>query len=83
MMYECVMSCIDTHPSYINEVRDMTHVLISADRGLCKEIVLGCVRWRDMLDELVVYRQKGTKKQVFMSESRTSYEGHIYESCHI
>jgi len=50
------------------------HVLISADRGLCKEIVLGCVRWRDMLDELVVYKQKGSKKQVFMSESRNSYE---------
>ena len=34
-----------------------------ADRGLCKEIVLGCVRWRDMLDELVIRRQKGSRKQ--------------------
>lgn len=34
-----------------------------SDRGLCKELVLGCVRWRDMLDELVVKRQKGRRKQ--------------------
>ena len=23
------------------------------DRALCKEVVLGCVRWKDMLDMLV------------------------------
>ena len=27
--------------------------LSAADRALCKELVLGCVRWKDMLDMLV------------------------------
>jgi 16S rRNA (cytosine967-C5)-methyltransferase len=34
-----------------------------SDRGLCKELVLGCVRWRDMLDALAAKRQKGSRKQ--------------------
>ena len=33
--------------------------LSPSDRGLCKELVLGCVRWRGMLDQLVALKQKG------------------------
>ena len=36
--------------------------LSPADRALCKEIVLGCVRWRDMLDQLVAYKQTAPAK---------------------
>ena len=38
--------------------------LDAADRGLCKELVLGCVRWRDLLDRLVADRQKGSRRQL-------------------
>eukprot|EP00960_Hanusia_phi_P056047 763138-Hanusia_phi.AAC.1 len=37
--------------------------LSTSDRGFCKELIYGCIRWRGLLDHLISRRQDGKKRQ--------------------